>query len=406
MDPITALLISTMLAGLFVRTGAAAVTDSIAQARGETPPSLEKWRARQASRAARGEKPEADPGPWRRRWRNAAERSTTKAAQKHQARMEILEEDRDANVTKHKQRMRRRAARREAAAARIAAAGHTSWDAAKETARKAREGLEGAQAWKDDVLGNTGRGPGETPPGPGPDTAPPGPAPTPATTPESEATRFARVIPFRVLGCVWQETDDGSPCGDPRQAGTDLCGLHWDRRERQRTAEGTYGTPHPGPDTTTSETATDTTPERTPMTTSIEITDISSASAFCAQTARYAETVSSTLTDVSAQLGAAGQGMRAEASSYEPAGAATSGFGFGATLTGRFATAGEAMTVASEALAKALAQVAEAQEKAALAAAEMRAAQKAFDEQQSIAETVGAGRQSSTGVARQTGFYA
>lgn len=138
MDPISALILLGALTVASVRTVGAATTDVIAKAKGETPPSLEKWRKNQERKAARGERPEQEPSPWKRRWRNSVEYRNAKAAQRHQADMEFLRDHGRENVAKRKQQLERRAARRDAVGSRMAGLAASSWDAAKKAAEAAK----------------------------------------------------------------------------------------------------------------------------------------------------------------------------------------------------------------------------------------------------------------------------
>ncbi|WP_020421127.1 hypothetical protein [Amycolatopsis sp. ATCC 39116] len=149
MDPFSALILAGILSVLVTRTVASAVTDTIAQAKGQTPPSLEKWRQRQKERAARGEAPERETGPWRRRWRNAVEHHNAKAAQKHAARMEFLRDNGPQNVAREKAKLQRRAQRWDKIGATVAGMGNTSWEAAKIWAEGVKERRTEARAWKE-----------------------------------------------------------------------------------------------------------------------------------------------------------------------------------------------------------------------------------------------------------------
>lgn len=160
MDPITMMILCGIVASLVVKTAGAAVTDVVATARGKTPPSQTRWEARQAVRAARGERPEKDPGMFGRWWRNAAEEQAAKAAQKHRAKMEILEEDEEDNVDAYKAKYRERAERWDELGEKVSSWAGTSWEnckaaaakvvvVVKEAAEEFKERRDEAAAWEE-----------------------------------------------------------------------------------------------------------------------------------------------------------------------------------------------------------------------------------------------------------------
>jgi hypothetical protein len=143
---LTALFLAGVIAILMGKTAATGITDTMAQAQGHTPPSLEKWRARQKRHEARqnrkSEKAQREPSPWRRRWDNAVEhyldRQEVKANQKHAARMELLRDgDQDA-IAAYKKKFARRDERRAHLHATVAKWGDASGEAVKRALAKAR----------------------------------------------------------------------------------------------------------------------------------------------------------------------------------------------------------------------------------------------------------------------------
>ncbi|MBO0874514.1 MAG: hypothetical protein J2P19_14075, partial [Pseudonocardia sp.] len=123
------------------------------------------------------------------------------------------------------------------------------------------------------------------------------------------------------------------------------------------------------------------------------------------QTAKYTDDVGSTLDDSIAQITTAAEGLAAEAAQYEQAQASLSGEGFGEKVTGRFASAAEALQAAAEALKTSRDQIDSAKEQVSSAGSEMRSATKVFSDQQSVAESVAAAQQDA-GVSKRTDFYA
>lgn len=137
MDPVTATLVVLAFLGLGARAVAAPVTDVFHAAKGKTPPSLEKWRARHEARLARGEPDNPAPSYWRRIWDNAAEARAAKAAQKHEARMRVIRELGPDRVDAYAAKLRKRAARWDAVGAAMSRFGNASWERAKQVAADA-----------------------------------------------------------------------------------------------------------------------------------------------------------------------------------------------------------------------------------------------------------------------------
>ncbi|GAA0645686.1 hypothetical protein GCM10010174_80880 [Kutzneria viridogrisea] len=380
MDPFSLLLLSGVLAALLTKTVGAAATDVAAQVRGQTPPSLEKWKQRQAARAARGEAPEREPGPWLRRWRNAVEHRSAKAAQKHTARMEFLRDNGRDNVNRHKAKLARRAQRWDAIGSTVAGWGQDSWEAAKNAAAQAKDARDERKAWKKneqmgEVLLDADLTPQDL------EAADPN---TPAETPGEEEGPEADVLPFR----------------RPEQAETPST-------EEDSEQHGEDQDPHPtDPDST--DTTTEGTPQMsaapTTQNSSTEITDLDTAISYSTETARYADTVAGTLADIVGQIDGAVQGLQAEATQYDQAKSKLVEEGFGQKVTSKLDAAAEALQLAVETLKTARDRVTASSEQVSSAGTEMRAASRVFSDQLAVAETVGAAQQDA-GVSRRTSFY-
>lgn len=195
MDPFTGVILLVIFAQIGTRTVGSAVTDMLAAKRGETPPSLEKWRKSQENR----KKPGKEPGAWRRRWRMAAKERAVKADQKHQARMEHLRDNGRSNVDRHKEKLRQREERHQ----RLLAA------------------LSGMAAGTKNAVGNALRDRGADP------------ASEPAASEDADPEPGddgpdADVLPFRArdLPCLWK-TPTGGPCDMPGAVeGLPYCDAH------------------------------------------------------------------------------------------------------------------------------------------------------------------------------------
>lgn len=349
MDPITALLLGSMFAALATKFVGRTVQDTAATIRGKTPPTMEKWRRRQDARVARGLAREArPPGLWRTRWRFGVEEHLAKLALKHRARMEHLDEIAPDVVEKHKEKLRRRATRRDTVGALVAKWGNASWEGAKHTAARDRA----AQPHQD------------IPPVPDP------PA-TAEAAPDAAVLPFPRLVPDPVEPVEKEAADTRD-----------------DNDSSTPTADTTEGTPMDATNTTNTE-----------------ITDLETAITHGQESASYTDKVVAALADITAQVDAAMQGLTAEAASQEQAKASLSGEGFGEKITGRYDTAGEALNLAAAALKTALAHLATASEQASAAGGEMRGAVTTFSDQLAVSETVGAAKQDS-GVSKRTDFYA
>src|SRR5699024_3530948 len=148
-DPLSAMLLALMVSGMTVQTVTASLADRRAARAGRTPPSKQQHEHRQDQRAAAGQPREPDPGPWRRRWRNAAEVSTEKAAQKQAARMEYLRDNAESTKAAHRKRIERRAARRARVGTILAGWGQSTWEGSKNAAVQAREARIERKAWRE-----------------------------------------------------------------------------------------------------------------------------------------------------------------------------------------------------------------------------------------------------------------
>uniref|UniRef100_UPI003F493EB5 hypothetical protein n=1 Tax=Amycolatopsis sp. CA-096443 TaxID=3239919 RepID=UPI003F493EB5 len=135
MDPISAIILSGMLAPIVLRFLGNAATDVIATAKGQEAPSHTRWKASQARRVARGERPEKPPGRTRRWWRDSVERANAKAAHKQAAALERMDENADQIKDRHKEKLAKREARKDWARDRLAKGAGLSWDMTKAAAR-------------------------------------------------------------------------------------------------------------------------------------------------------------------------------------------------------------------------------------------------------------------------------
>lgn len=142
MDPVSAVILIGLVTAASLRVAGSAASDTIAAAKGNTPPSLEKWRENQRKKEAAGAAPAAEPSPWRRRWDNAVEKSNAKAAQNHAADMEHLRDHGRDNVNRRKQKLENQRQRRDAVQSKLSGAGAASWQFAKSAAEKTREKVQ------------------------------------------------------------------------------------------------------------------------------------------------------------------------------------------------------------------------------------------------------------------------
>lgn len=424
MDPITALILAGVLASVSFHTLGTAISDVFSSKNGDEPPSLTKWRENQQRKAERGEKrASAEPSPWRRRWDNAVEYRNAKAAQKHTARMEDVRDNGRENVDRHKQRLARRRARREAINTTVAGWGASSWEMAKRAAESARDNAKDRQ----------GR---ETSRGDKPEE--------PVSHEAEDAVEDGTVVPFQRPGesneaqgqdepSSSESTTEGVPhrqqggatgqtpvnpetkfVTDPDDPGrgVSIAELQRRRAAQERQAEREHQErmariQQGGDDEldTASNTDLGEDSEMSSNTTTTEITDLDTATSFAQETARYADRVAATLADILGQLDTAAKGLDAESGQYEQGQASLEEEGFGSKVTGRFASSAEALHTAAEALRQAVTAVSDASEQVSTAGGEMRGAAKTFGDQQAVAEQIGAAAQDA-GVSKRTGFYA
>lgn len=111
MDPASALFFALLLTVVGAKTIGAAVTDTVAVAKGKEPPSKQRFEERQRRREAKGQQRQADSGPWRRRWRNAMAEQREKVDARHEGAMRWLRDNRDQLVAKEYRKRERRARR-------------------------------------------------------------------------------------------------------------------------------------------------------------------------------------------------------------------------------------------------------------------------------------------------------
>lgn len=111
MDPASALFFALLLTVVGAKTIGAAVTDTVAVAKGKEPPSKQRFEDRQRRREAKGHLRQADPGPWRRRWQNSMAEQREKIDAKHEGAMAWLRDHHDDLVSKEYRKRERRARR-------------------------------------------------------------------------------------------------------------------------------------------------------------------------------------------------------------------------------------------------------------------------------------------------------
>jgi len=198
-DPLSAMLLALMVSGMTVQTVTASLADRRAARAGRTPPSKQQHNQRQDQRAAAGQSRQPDPGPWRRRWRNAAETRTEKAAQKQAARMEYLRDNAETTKAAHRKRIERRAARRAQLGTILAGWGESTWEGTKNAAVQAREARTERKAWKQNARHQAGDTTSGTT-----DTA--APVPPPRTRQSSSTATVDTDAPRRVLDPVLSGT--------------------------------------------------------------------------------------------------------------------------------------------------------------------------------------------------------
>src|SRR5699024_7654532 len=124
----------------------------------------------------------------------------------------------------------------------------------------------------------------------------------------------------------------------------------------------------------------------TPQSQATEITDLPTAHQRATESAQYAGTVVSVLSDQLASLQAAMSGLRAEAQMQESGSGSLSAEGFDSTITGRFDAGAEAFTEAVTALQQQVQAVQAAMDQVETAQTEMKSAAAFFHEQQELAD--------------------
>ncbi|WP_112232761.1 hypothetical protein [Lentzea atacamensis] len=380
----TAFILVGLVASLLVRTAGNAVTDGFAAAKGKTPPSQKRWEAREAERRARGEKPKEDPGYFGRWFANAVEEQTVKAAQKHKAKMEILEEDERDNVDAHKAKYREQQARKKARAEAWAAA----WDQAGETFA----GWWSSTPWDDwkETVASTYEAVKEA-----------------AKKAASKAADGLRER--RDEKAAWDANEAFDDDEDARAAAADPTVLD---------GEVISVTVHNGADDDLAPviplypelpTGTDTdgsTTMATSPTAVTEITDLETAKIRVTDSRDYLVRVEGQLADLLATVQGLFNGVTAEASSTENDKGAVKTLGFkeNTKVVKNYGSAIEDMNALATKLGQVLTAVKETGELGATARAKAQTLLNSFVSQDTVAETVGAAA-ATTGVADKTDFY-
>lgn len=409
MDPISAMLVAGLLTVLFTKTAGSAVTDVAAQAKGKTPPSLEKWRGREEKRRGQGRKARSEPGAWQRRMQNAADRSNEKSAQKHQAKLDRLREQAPDNMAAHKDRLDRRQQRRDQARAAVGRFASNSWEQTKAGAaglrQRATAGRDGRRA-STDIYG------GDTSPNGDAVIADPADAGEPAETVEQvdpgehveqgEAVRSARPASATTLAGVGTVTGELPTTELPDHTDTDSTVTGGDHVVDDPPEDDGLATVTPISHTTPPEQATQegTTPVSADMMHSGEIMNLSDAAAFTQTTSAYCDKIAGTFEEAQSQAAATAQDVEAMLGTLETAQSSLAGQG----LNEAAAKAGVVSEQLSE-LVNNMQQVdtllAATDEAINTARATLDEAARTFQEQQGIAEEMSAHRE----VADNTEFY-
>lgn len=136
----------------------------------------------------------------------------------------------------------------------------------------------------------------------------------------------------------------------------------------------------------------------------VEVTSLGTAITHCEQTADYADTVCSTLDDISDKIAAAERGLAAEATIYECGLSNVAEEGFKDKVTSYFSNAADALNAAAAALRTTCAKVQTAGEQVGVAGGQMRDVHRTLSDQLSIAEAISTAAQDG-GVAARTSFY-
>ncbi|GAA4891253.1 hypothetical protein [Saccharopolyspora cebuensis] len=443
MDPLTASLLLIALLGTTTKVAGAAVTDIVAKAKGETPPSLEKWRLRHQAKLARGEKSHPTPRYTRRLWDNATEARTAKAAQRHEARMQIIREGGPEAVARHKQRMRKRAARRAQVSATLAKWGNVSWDQAKRSARDTREVIAERRADRaarkdssaapvedtplagdqttDQTAGQV-TGQGEVAAAEGTSS---GESPGPQGGAGTEEPT-AKVIPLR-RDTPGSEQEQPDPAADPPTTANEPSGAPEPQEDttpdpapgEHPVSDSEPAPPADGPGTertdtpqsasasSSTEAASRSTDQGSTIVTtqhSGEITDLSTALVYSRDTQAYCGLIVGTFEAACAQAQATSQAFNAELGKLETAQATLTEKGFNGRIIGHLAATGESFAALSGEMSRIAEQLSALHDSLAEAQSGLAAAERAFTEQLGIQEQVQS--QKANGVARDTDFYA
>lgn len=421
MDPISALLFAIALTTVGAKTAASGVSDVIAQQKGTTPPSMEKWRGRQERRKARGEKPETEPGPWRRRWRNNIEARNQKAAQKHEAKMEHLRDNGRGNVDKHKKKLERRAARREQVGTRLAEMGNSSWEATKQAAVDARDARAERKAWKENDRRDAGDAPDD-----GEDQEQTGPGgiaavlpfpnrqhqPTGGTdnagadTGPDSSGMWPADLATQGGTCLWDMGDPDGPCGEPTVGGSGHC---WEHLHPFFKGEGHPSRDHPyyGVAATENDNTddSDTTGGSAAMSTpthSGEITDLPSAQAYVTSASDYCSQISGTFETAQSQSSATARELRDQLGHLEAAQSSLAGQGLDGEAA-RLASVAEHFASLASSMEQVETLLASTTDALGAAQSELDNSAKEFESQQGIAEQI---QSHGDNVADNTSFYA
>lgn len=441
MDPFSAILLIGLFTVATVNTAGTAVTDGIAQARGQTPPSQERWRAKEQRRQQRGEQPRDDPGGIRRIWQQHTEAAAEKSAAKHRGKIDYLREHADELAEGKRAQLERSARRREYLGGKAAAAGGASWQALKTAAQKASDAkskhgerkLE-KEAWQ--LNEHIKPSVQDTPTAASPDAS--DQEETPATV--LNFTHRPRPDGITEVAVAPGDSSSGSAItGDPADPltwhGVDAHGrdiqtgrgpsrteilpdggdvvvhdddtyLDEESPERRLVADAQHAAEaaREHQERTAQQPANPADDKGVEMSGSTEITDLPTAHQRAQESSQYAGTVVSVLSDQLASLQAAASGMTAEAQMQESGSGSLAGEGFGSTITGKFDSGAEKYNNAVSALEQQIQAVQTAMEQVEAAQSEMNSAAAFFHEQQGLADSIGA-QQQRGGVASRTDWY-
>lgn len=446
MDPITALILGGIVLVAGFRTAGSAVTDVIAQAKGKTPPSQEKWRKNQKDKESRGEPTQQEPSPWKRRWQNSVEYFNAKARAKQQGRMDYLAENGNRIAEARRNRLQRRADRWAAINAKVA-----EWGDKAKTAHAERKAEK--QAWKEN----------ERRSGPDPDASTDldrdGTEPQPG---EDTNRDGAEVLPFRrrfdqsievdgSVGCI-QPVRTGEEglefCGNRKAQGSDYCSSCLAKRSGSRANTDENGVHtckrHVNPNDPMqlcgsptepgnrycqscleqdrricdAQTETEQIPDHSAdqpadatenggnttvsaPTHSGEITDLASALAYVTSASQYCQQIAGTFETAQAQSAATMNELRAQLGHLETAQSSLAGEGL-TSEAGRLAAVAEQFSSLATVMEQVETLLSSTQDQLGAARAELDASAKEFQSQMAIAEEI----QSHQSVAKDTAFYA